>query len=519
MRPRYPEGDEPAYSQRRAPVYRGQPQQQEMDDYAANSSGTWAAGGAPRRSSPTALWVLFTLAAFVILCLMGFYITSLYQAYPAFRQKAAIVEQTTFAQGVLVNDVHIGGMTKEQAEQALRSRDAENGNSLWLIIRANGKEFAVTSDEVPLERNTQAVLDTAYAIGRQGSKETIGSYVTPFEYRYAHLYHTVTAPVSLYTSVTYDNEKLWAAVRRIEAEVNQEPVNANVATFDFNTRAFTFTQEREGVKLDAENLYAQLSDTLNRRNYRGTINAVTNSIAPRVSKAELMNTFTLVSTYTTDTTSNYNRNTNIRLAAKAVNGIALMPGETFSFNQATGQRTEEKGYLPAAAITGGATVDEIGGGVCQVSSTLFNAAAIADMTILERSPHTWPSSYVEKGRDATVNWPNLDFKFRNDKDTPIFIVAYYQNQKCTVEIYGASLGAGNSIALTTAVTAVVDPPSAPVYERNPLLPYGTTQEKKKARTGYVVETYRVYRQNGSQVRRELLCTSNYPMIQQVIEYN
>ena len=144
---------------------------------------------------------------------------------------------------------------------------------------------------------------------------------------------------------------------------------------------------------------------------------------------------------------------------------------------------------------------------------------MADLTILSRSPHTWPSNYVDKGRDATVNWPNLDFSFRNDKSTPIFIVAYYSQRQCTVEIYGASLGAGMNIQLSTKLISTTEPPAEPIYENNPLLPPGTVQEKKKARTGYVVETYKVYLQNGVETRRELLCTSNYQMIQQVIEYN
>ena len=200
-------------------------------------------------------------------------------------------------------------------------------------------------------------------------------------------------------------------------------------------------------------------------------------------------------------------------------GKVVMPGEEFSFNAATGQRTTEKGYLPAAAIAGGATVDEVGGGVCQVSSTLFNAAAMAGMTIVTRYPHTWPSNYVDKGRDATVNWPNLDFVFRNDRTTPIFIIAYYQQRKCTAEIYGASLGPGEAIDLTTQIISTTYPPDTPLYEQNSQLAPGTQQEKKKARVGYVVETYRVYKRNGVEYNQDLLCTSTYKMIQQVIEYN
>ena len=120
----------------------------------------------------------------------------------------------------------------------------------------------------------------------------------------------------------------------------------------------------------------------------------------------------------------------------------MLPHETFSFNQATGERTAAKGYKEAAAISGGTTRDEIGGGVCQTSSTLFNAVARANLEIIERNPHAWPSNYVEKGFDATVNWPGLDFKFKNNTDWPVFIVAGYSNQKVTVNIYGMHLGAG-----------------------------------------------------------------------------
>ncbi len=482
-------------------------------------SPQWAQGGSPHRFPHTLLWLAIAVVSFLILCYLGYTVTSLYQPYGAFRQKAAIVAQDTFAQGILVDGLHIGGMTRKRAEEALESNAAQHAESLWITVRVDGKTWVVTPEAVPLERNTQAVLDTAYAIGRQGSKETIASYITPFEYRYAHLYHTVTTPVSLYTAVTYNNEKLWSFVRSIERQVNRAPVDAAVATFDFSTRTFTFAQEREGAKLDAEALYRQIAEALDQQRYTATIFASTTPVMPSVTKVELMNAFTLVSSYTTKTTDNQNRNKNIQLAAAAVNGTAVMPGETFSFNTATGQRTEEKGYRPAAAIADGTTIEEVGGGVCQVSSTLFNAAAMANLTIVERSPHAWPSNYVDAGRDATVNWPTLDFTFRNDKTTPVFLVAYYENQNCTVEIYGATLDAGMSIDLVTRTTAVIDPPGNPLYEQNLLLAPGTMQEKKKARTGYTVETYKIYRQNGREIKREMLCISNYPMIQQVLEFN
>ena len=465
------------------------------------------------------LWTGIALVCALLLALLMVAVFRWRQAYFPFREKVAIVSQDTIAQGVLIDGVHVGGMTRSQAVQALVTDASQAGEILHMTVQVDGQTWVITPEELPFVRNTASVLETAYAIGRQGSVETIASDTTPFEYRYQHLYHTVETHVQLHTEVTYDPATVRSLVGIIEANINRDAVDAQVATFDFSKRAFTFTEDRAGAKLDGDKLYDQISAAINRKDLQAVITAFSEPITPRVTKAELMNSFALVSTYTTETTSSATRNTNINLAANAVSGTVVMPGETFSFNQTTGQRTAEKGYLPAAAISCGTTVDEIGGCVCQVSSTLFNAAAMADLTILSRSPHTWPSTYVEKGRDATVNWPNLDFTFRNDKTTPVFIVAYYEERKITVEIYGATLGAGESIDLTTKLISAIEPPAEPIYVQNPSLAAGTMEEKKKARTGYIVETYKVYKRNGREVRRELLCTSNYQMIQQVLEYN
>ena len=528
MRPAYPQEQAPPMEQRGQEdwaaypdlVYRAARQPEEEESIPWQQHASWAAGGTPRKQRKTALWAFVALCAFAVLCLLLYAVYSLRAPETLFEQKAAIVNRNVIAQGVKIDGVHVGGLTKEEALLALSQGDGPSAaGGLQITVQVDGDVWSVTNRELPLERSLSAALDTAYAVGRQGTPETIATSTTPFEYRYQHLYHTVLNPVNISTAVTYDPARVREVAYSIAAQVNRDPVDAQVATFDFNTRSFTFTQDRAGRSLDGETLYAALTDALNRRDYAARIALQSQTIQPRVRAETLMQSFALISSYKTQTTSDANRNNNIDLACRAVMGTAVMPGETFSFNKATGQRTEEKGYLPAAAIQGGATVDEVGGGVCQVSSTLFNAAAMADMTILSRAPHTWPSNYVDKGRDATVNWPNLDFSFRNDRDTPVFIVAYYRQRECTVELYGGSLGPGVSIELETRLVSTEQPPAEPIYENNPLLPPGTVQEKKKARTGYVVETYKVYRRNGAEYSRELLCTSRYQMIQQVLEYN
>ena len=531
LRPVYPEERPASFVQQQPQAYVPYPDQvyraeDEEDDFYPQAFGApqyqpqpWAQGPMQRKKNRSALWGMVGCVCVMILALIGYGVYRMYEPYPEFIKKVNVVMQDTFAQGVIVDHVHIGGMTREQAKAALLQSAGYNQQELSITVDVEGYQWVLTGRQLPVQRNIDAVLDTAYAFGRRGTTETIASGVTPMEYRYQHLYHTVSNAAYLYTEVTYDPAVVRELVSVIESTVNCDPVDAQVATFDFGSRSFTFTDEKNGLRLDGEQLYNALIDCLNRNDYRASIRMEADKILPGVTKVELMNSFALISSYTTETTSDANRNNNVDLAARAVMGKVVMPGETFSFNQTTGQRTVEKGYLPAAAIAGGTTVDEVGGGVCQVSSTLFNAAVMADMTIVTRYPHTWPSNYVDKGRDATVNWPNLDFVFRNDRTSPIFIVAYYQNRKCTVEIYGASLGAGESRELVSQVVDVTEPPAEPIMELNTALPYGTTQEKKKARTGYVVDTYKIYKRNGTEYKREKLCTSVYRVIQQVLEYN
>lgn len=486
--------------------------------YQAPNYQIYDSGKGKRRLS-NALWGLIGCVCLMLTALIGYGVYKLHEPYADFRQKVNVVMQDTFAQGVLVDHVHIGGMTRQQAKQALLQNAGYDQQSLNIHLDVEGYQWVLTSEQLPVQRNIDAVLDTAYAFGRLGTTETISSGVTPMEYRYQHLYHTVSNAAYLYTEVTYDPAKVRELVGIIEETVNREPMDAQIASFDFNTRTFTFSDEQMGLKVDGEAVYNAITQALDQHNYRASIQVQAEKIMPNVTKVELMNSFSLISSYTTQTTSDQNRNNNVDLAARAVMGTVVMPGEEFSFNQTTGKRTTEKGYLPAAAIAGGTTVDEVGGGVCQVSSTLFNAAVMADMNIVTRSPHTWPSNYVDKGRDATVNWPNLDFVFRNDRTSPIFIVSWYQNRKCTVEIYGASLGPGESRDMISQVIDVTEPPLEPIRNLNPELPYGTEKEVKKARTGYVVETYKIYLRNGTEYRRERLCTSTYRVIQQVIDYN
>lgn len=144
-----------------------------------------------------------------------------------------------------------------------------------------------------------------------------------------------------------------------------------------------------------------------------------------------------LSTYTTRYNSgNYNRSNNLELAAKAINGTVLMPGETFSYNQTVGERTISAGYKAAAAYAGGKVIQDVGGGICQISSTLYNAVLLANLEITDRSNHCFETSYVPAGRDATVNWGTVDFQFKNNRKYPIKIETTAGGGIATIEDNG-----------------------------------------------------------------------------------
>ncbi len=439
--------------------------------------------------------------------------------YDEYLAKRNAMDTDTFRPGVSVDGIALGGMTMAEARAALEQVPAAGGGSFSVTVRIDGTSWVIDSGMVPMTRNLDEMLRKAWAFGRQNTTAIRLSRVTPLQERWNDAQALAEHPVAFTTSLSYDPQAVRSLTDQIAAQVNVPAVSADVVAFDVGSRTFSFSEDRNGVYLSADELYEQVMALLDAGVEVGTVEMTAVTVIAAVTKSELMNSFRRISSYTTSTTSNANRNTNIQLSAAAINGYVVNPGETFSFNRATGERTSAKGYREATAISGGATRPEVGGGVCQTSSTLFNAVARADLEIVSRSPHAWPSSYVSEGMDATVNWPNLDFQFRNDTNWPIYIVAWYENRKVTVEIYGMSLGDGITIDLESKCIQTLKAPKETKEVQNTSLPAGTRQVTVNARDGSVWETYQVWYQNGKEIKRELLCTSTYKAYQKTVEWN
>lgn len=440
-------------------------------------------------------------------------------AVAAYKQYRAYMTRDVIYPGIFVDGIHVGDMTLEEAREVLTANGSGMPDAFSVTVAIGNKTWTVDSSNVPAVRDLGNVLERAYAIGRTNTTEAQLDSVTPFRERTNTALALRESGVNLVTTASYDHEAVRTLVGEIADYVTRDPVDAQIQSFDYNTRTFTFSESQPGVTLDQELLYERITAALDKWERGVTVTVDPIITQPTVTKDELAANFNLVAAYTTETTKDSNRNTNIDLACKAINGTALMPGETFSFNETTGQRTTEKGYKSAGAIAAGQSIEEVGGGICQVSSTIFNAVVRANLEVTARSPHAWPSTYVNIGEDATVNWPNLDFKFTNNTDSPIFLITYYKDYKMSAEIWGMSLGEGITIDLQSTVVQTINPPSDIKYVQNTSLPVGTQETTVKARTGYVVETEKVWYKDGEEFKRELLHTSTYKAYQQVIEYN
>ena len=421
--------------------------------------------------------------------------------------------------GVYIDNVHVGGMTKAEAVRAVSDVNEAVNASFDIVISVGNESWHVNSERVPVSRNIEETVEKAWASGRGNTSGLAGGAATPFQERIDQASAMRSNPVTFATKQDYDHEALRELTDGIVNYVNRDPVNSTVKSFDFATTTFTFTDDRPGAKLDADELYRQVTDLLDDGVTKREIRVVPEKILAEVTKTELMNRFGLVSAYTTQTTNNNNRNNNIQLSAQAINGITVLPGEIFSFNGATGERTAAKGYKEAPAIAGGQSKDEVGGGVCQTSSTLFNAVARADLEIIERNPHAWPSSYIEKGLDATVNWPGLDFKFKNNTEWPVFIIAAYNKRKITVNLYGKLLDADTRIDLESDLVRTIPQPEGTNYVINTSLAPGESKKTVTGRKGYVVNTWKVWYQGNREIKREVLFKTTYKAYQETIEYN
>ena len=313
--------------------------------------------------------------------------------------------------------------------------------------------------------------------------------------------------------------KLFAAFYQQLNELYGSPAqDAKVQYSDDPTEPITFVSEAAGQRIDEEALQEALAtaDTVSR------ITVDLQPVAASVTSEELKARYTLLSEFSTSfkgsTLGRKNRVNNMALAASRINGIVLEPGEEFSMNKTILDRTKENGYYLAPAIRNGTYEKEYGGGVCQVSSTLFNAVMMADLTVTERHHHSWPMHYVPIGRDATIATGYKDFKFVNSTEGELVIFAHLDKKakKVTIRLYGIHSPDFDHIVIVSKRTGSL-PAKGTKVRLDESLSAGSRVEERKERRGKTSVTYKEYYDAaGKLLRREKVYEDSYPSIEGLV---
>ena len=404
-----------------------------------------------------------------------------------------------FCPGVYVDGISLGGMTTEQAWNSVQSRIQQRSDAWQVLLVYQGNVMAtINASTLGMSVDPADVMNQAWMQGHTGT----------IDERYQAMLTLQQTPYTAYTAQpSGDNSVIDQLMAGVKNAVDRPAKDAAMISFnpDDSAEPFTYIDEVYGCSLDVQPLVEKLYRMVSTME-SGTVEIVPDTIEPNVKKADLMKHYSHRATATTpiDKHSPDNRNDNIAHAFEFINGYELKPGKTFSFNGIVGERTVKNGFKSAIEYAYGEHVDGIGGGVCQASTTVYQAAVAAGLQILKREPHSDSVSYTDYGKDATVYWVGkrkIDFTFKNNTEDSIFIAAHVEkdpsnkNRKiCKVSIYGADLG-NVRYELVAEVTDTLFAPSEPKYIKDTKGEYVTYKDQQKsvakAKDGYIVKSYRL----------------------------
>ena len=418
-----------------------------------------------------------------------------------------------FFQGIKIDGIDVSGKTKEEAYSLISANLTSKPSEVDIKLNYNGQEFPLDLSSLSLESNAQEIVNEAFNYGRPSTEATNEELVDCFN-KYQNLKVT---PKEYMTAYTVKTDGISEIVTGILEPFNKDVVEAKVESFDKDNLVFLVSDSEEGCSVDIDKAIADVKGLLDSRTYEGVVDVDFEILYPQNSKDDLTTGMGLISSTTSNTTSDNSRNHNIRITCEKIDGLVLQPGESFSFNGYVGQRTEEAGYELAGVILNNKSEKDYGGGICQVSTMIYQSVSKADLQIDERHPHQWPSSYCDIGLDATVDWGSADFKFTNTSDYPIAIHAFFDNdaKQVTAQVYGHMFEDGSYIELSSSGS--VESSASTTYQADPSLPVGSRNQVTGAHDGKSAISYKTwYDADGNEIKKERYLDSYYPRINAVI---
>ena len=408
--------------------------------------------------------------------------------------------ENVFAENVYIEDLAVGGLTKEEAKAKLEQTISDQISKQILVFTNEERSLEVPFTDLGITYNINETLDKAFNVGRDEN----------FFTKYDIAKNGLETKQVFELSRSIDESKIDDALKTCADKFYVEPINA---TLERKNKQFITTKEVNGVALDIsatkEKALAILNEITDSDAHKIEVEAVMEEVIPEWTAHSLQDVQTLVSSFSTSyNNASANRNENLKVASKKITRM-LLPDEVFYLSNQLEPFTAKEGYKNAGTIVNGKIEDSLGGGICQVASTLYNAVLLTDLEVVARQNHSLTVSYVPLGRDATYNTGTIDFKFKNNSNYPIFIESYCENNQVIVNIYGhKSLKSEYDIKFESKITEVIPAP-ATKYEDDATLDEGKEVVETTAIDGKRVNLYKLYYKNGVLEKRVLVNSSYY----------
>lgn len=404
------------------------------------------------------------------------------------------------APNIRIAEIPVGGLSRAEAISNLQTE--------WLPqlppqmgIAHGGKTYSFTREELGARAEIEQAVDQAMRLGREGG------LIQQVSDRITLMRTGVAVPVT----ITVDQDALASRIRDIAAKVNREARNARIQIN--SAGGVDVVPGATGLKVDQAASAAAVATALQDPT-AATAQLVVTETQPKVKSSDLAHLEVVLGRFSTSyNAGKVDRTHNLNLAIDAVNGTVVMPGAEFSANSAIGPRNESRGFREAPIFVNGEITPSTGGGICQIATTIYNAALLAGLTMVERHHHSMPVAYAEAGRDATLYWGSLDLRFRNSTGAPIVLLASSSGSQVHVSIVGKRDARKRVRIVRDNVTQI---PFETEEKPEPTLPVGKKKVEEKGRNGIRVTVSRVTVQDDGTEKREVLHTDVYKPYKQVV---
>ena len=405
-------------------------------------------------------------------------------------------EEERIAQGVYIGNVNVGGMTAEEAENAVESY-VQSVKDATITLEAGERSITVPASEFEIAFSGENVVNTAMDICKSGNLIK----------RYKDTKDLENGTKVVEMSLTVDHTAVADLLDTQAANLNQDAVDYGLVR---ENSGFTITEGRQGIAVNVDESVSAVEEFFN-GSWDGSdavISLVADIVEPKGSMEELSKVTDLLGSYHTNFSgSTENRCENVRLATSKINGTVLYPGEEFSVHDAISPIDAESGYQLAGAYENGQTVESYGGGVCQVSTTLYNAVLLAELEITQRSNHSMIVTYVSPSMDAAIAGDYKDLKFKNNQDIPIYIEGYISGKDLYFNIFGEETRPSNrKVTYESEIVSEEDPGTQFVATADPA---GTLTKTQGKHLGYVARLWKIVTVDGVEESREIWNNSTY----------